>query len=194
MRLCIQYSPAQGASWTKPAAAAQRTEMNIGVDSKGYQILAVICVACGHNGYVDPARVTPGRRFRCRKCSQSGRGQHASRIAGHRVDLGAIPSHSRLGMTGVGLREALAQILLAWAVAGSSFSPLCAHGVAGNLTVLPTLRSGSSLWLRMGVRFDAILDVPRGSGRRRRQRHGTLSGANRTSFGRLRYERRGREG
>jgi hypothetical protein len=49
-------------------AAMHSADMNIGVDSKGYQILVVICVACGHNGHVDPARVTPGKRFRCRKC------------------------------------------------------------------------------------------------------------------------------
>jgi len=42
--------------------------MNVGVHSKGHQILVVICAACGHSGHVDPARVTPGKRFRCRKC------------------------------------------------------------------------------------------------------------------------------
>jgi hypothetical protein len=49
-------------------AAMHSAAMNIGVDSKGYQILVVMCVACGHNGHVDPARVTSGKRFRCRQC------------------------------------------------------------------------------------------------------------------------------
>jgi len=49
-------------------AAMHSADMNIGVDSKGYQILIVICAACGHSGHVDPARATPGKRFRCRKC------------------------------------------------------------------------------------------------------------------------------
>ena len=31
-------------------AAMHSAAMNIGVDSKGYQILVVMCVACGHNG------------------------------------------------------------------------------------------------------------------------------------------------
>jgi transposase-like protein len=42
--------------------------MNVGVDAKGYQILVVMCVACGHSGHVDPVRVTAGKRFRCRSC------------------------------------------------------------------------------------------------------------------------------
>jgi hypothetical protein len=42
--------------------------MNIGVDAKGYQILVVFCTVCRHRGHVDPARVKPSKRFRCRKC------------------------------------------------------------------------------------------------------------------------------
>jgi hypothetical protein len=30
--------------------------MNVGVHAKGYQILVVICAACGHSGHVDPAK------------------------------------------------------------------------------------------------------------------------------------------
>jgi hypothetical protein len=48
--------------------AMHSAAMNVGVDSKGYQILVVICAACGHSGHVNPARVSPGKRFRCRKC------------------------------------------------------------------------------------------------------------------------------
>ena len=52
----------------EPGAAMHSSAMNVGTDAKGYQILVVICVARGHNGHVDPKRVTPGKRFRCRKC------------------------------------------------------------------------------------------------------------------------------
>jgi len=41
-----------------PEPSRQASAMSIGVNAKGYQILVVICAACGHNGHVNPARVT----------------------------------------------------------------------------------------------------------------------------------------